>query len=139
MPEFCISRCGDLSDKLSKGKPRELLTQEFINSNIEIIICHSNLSIPAEELSIQIISENHKSKIGDRKGVNNTYRMIGERYIRLGIKDQVIQFIRRCDVCQKQKIVRAKIHESMLITDTPLDTFDKVSLDTVGKLPITPD
>ena len=27
----------------------------------------------------------------------------------------------------------------MLITDTPLDTFDKVSLDTVGKLPTTPD
>ena len=27
----------------------------------------------------------------------------------------------------------------MLITDTSLDTFDKVSLDTVGKLPTTPD
>ena len=27
----------------------------------------------------------------------------------------------------------------MLITDTPVDTFDKVSLDTVGKLPTTPD
>ena len=27
----------------------------------------------------------------------------------------------------------------MLITDTPLYTFDKVSLDTVGKLPSTPD
>lgn len=27
----------------------------------------------------------------------------------------------------------------MLITDTPLDTFDKVSLDTVGKLPVMPD
>ena len=26
----------------------------------------------------------------------------------------------------------------MLITDTPLDTFDKVSLDTEGKLPTTP-
>ena len=26
----------------------------------------------------------------------------------------------------------------MLITDTPLDTFDKVSLDIVGKLPTTP-
>ena len=27
----------------------------------------------------------------------------------------------------------------MLITDTPVDTFDQVSLDTVGKLPATPD
>ena len=27
----------------------------------------------------------------------------------------------------------------MVIADTPLDTFDKVSLDAVGKLPTTPD
>ena len=27
----------------------------------------------------------------------------------------------------------------MIITDTPIDTFDKVSLDTVGPLPTTPD
>ena len=27
----------------------------------------------------------------------------------------------------------------MLITDTPLDTFDKVFLDTLGKMPTTPD
>ena len=56
-----------------------------------------------------------------------------------GLKDQVTEFVRKCDTCQKQKIVRTKIHEPMLITDTPLDIFDKVSLDTVGKLPTTPD
>ena len=55
------------------------------------------------------------------------------------LKDQVAEFVRKCDICQKQKIVRAKIHEPMLIIDTPLDTFDKISLDTVGKLPTTPD
>ena len=27
----------------------------------------------------------------------------------------------------------------MIITDTPIDTFDKVSLDTVGPLPVTSD
>ena len=56
-----------------------------------------------------------------------------------GLKDQVTEFGRKCDICQKQKIVRAKIHQPMLITDTPLGTFDKVSLDTIGKLPTTPD
>ena len=39
----------------------------------------------------------------------------------------------------KKKFLRGKIYEPMLIPDTPLDTFDKVSLDTVGKLPTTPD
>ena len=44
----------------------------------------------------------------------------------LGMKEQVTEFIRKCDICQKQKIVRAKIYEPMLITDTPVDTFAKV-------------
>ena len=136
---FRISKHGDFSDTLPKGKLREILTQEFTNSKIEITICYGNVNIPPEELRTQIISENHESKIGGHKGINKTYRRIRERYMWPGLKDQVTEFVRKCDICQKQKIVRAKIHEPMLITDTPLDTFDKVSLDTVGKLPTTPD
>ena len=102
-------------------------------------MCHGNVNIPPEELRTQIISENHENKIGGHKGVNKTYRKIRERHMWTGLKNQVTEFVRKCDICQKQKIVRAKIHEPMLITDTPLDTFDKVSLDTAGKLPTTPD
>ena len=67
--------------------------------------------------------------------MNKIYREIREKYIWPGIKERVTEFIRNCDICPKQKIVRAKIHEPIQITDT----FDKVSLDTIEKLPITPD
>ena len=137
--EFRISKYGDISDSLPKGQLRELLTQEFVNSKIEITICCGNVNIPPEELRTQIISENHESKIGGHKGINKTYQRIRERYTWPGLKDQVTEFVRKCDIRQKQKIVRAKIHKPMLITDTSLDTFDKVSLNTVGKLPTTPD
>ena len=137
--EFRISKYGDISDALPKRKVRELLTQEFVNSKIEITICYGNANIPPEEIRTQIISENHESKIGGHKAINETYRRIRERYMWPGHKDQVTEFVRKCDTCQKQKIVRAKIHELMLIIDKPLDTIDKVSLDTVGKLPTTPD
>ena len=40
--------------------------------------------------------------------------------------------------CLEQKLVRARTREPMIITDTPAEPFDKVSLDTVGKLPTTP-
>ena len=46
---------------------------------------------------------------------------------------------KRAKNCQEQKIIRAKTHEPMIITDTPIETFDKVSLDTVGPLPMIPD
>ena len=137
--EYCISKYGDISDALPKGKLPELLTQEFIISKIEITICYGNVSIPLEEIRAQNISENHESKIGSHKRINKTYRRIREGFMWPGLKDQVTEFVRKCDICQKQKILRAEIHEPMLITDTPLDTSDKVSLVTVGKLPTTPD
>ena len=79
--EFRISKYGDISDTLPKGKLRELLTQEFVNSKIEITICYGNVNILPEELRTQIISENHESKIGGHKGINRTYRRIRERYM----------------------------------------------------------
>ena len=82
--------------------------------------------------------ENHQSKIGGHKGVNKTYKRIRERFFWPGIKEQVTEFVRKCNTCQEQKIIRAKTHEPMIITDTPIDTFDKVSLDSVGPLPMTP-
>ena len=54
-----------------------------------------------EELCTQIISENRESKIGAHKGMNKTYRRIRERYMWLGLNDQVTEFIRKCDICQK--------------------------------------
>ena len=137
--EFRISRQGDLTDDLTKEELLKMIINEFENSNIKISMCYGNVSTPPEESRLEIISENHNSKIGGHKGVNKTYQRIRERYFWPGIKEQVTDFVRKCKICQEQKIVRAKIHEPMLITDTPLDTFDKVSLDTVGKLPTTPD
>ena len=92
-----------------------------------------------EESRLEIISENHDSKIRGYKGVDKTYQRIREKYFWRGIKAQVTDFVRKCKFCQEQKIVRAKIHERMLITDKPLDSFNKISLDTVGKLPTTPE
>ncbi|OXU19935.1 hypothetical protein TSAR_011482 [Trichomalopsis sarcophagae] len=43
-----------------------------------------------------------------------------------------------CESCQEKKIERFKTREPMLIIDTPIEAFDKVSIDTVGKLRMMP-
>ena len=85
IPEFRISKYGDISDTLPKGELCELLTQEFVNAKVEITICYGNVNIPPEELRTQIISENHESKIGGHKGINKTFRRIRERYMWPGL------------------------------------------------------
>ena len=54
------------------------------------------------------------------------------------MRNDIQDYIRKCQTCQEQKLVRAKTRQPMLITDTPIGAFDKISLDTVGPLPITP-
>ena len=136
---FRISKQGDLTETLPRGKFIEILKEIFKNSNINITVCHGNVCVPFEEDRVQIITENHQSKIGGHNGVNKTYKRIRERFFWPGIKEQITEFVRKCSTCQEQKIVRAQTHEPMIITDTPIDTFDTVSLDTVGPLPRTPD
>ena len=80
----------------------------------------------------------HSSFIGGHKGITRTYRRIRKRYTWPGLRDQITEFIQGCKSCLEQKHVRARTREPMLITDTPAEPFDKVSLDTVGKLPPTP-
>ncbi|CAK9834654.1 Retrovirus-related Pol polyprotein from transposon 17.6 [Anthophora retusa] len=92
---------------------------------------------PAED-HIQLIEEAHDSLVGGHKGVNKTYRRLKSRYTWPGMKNEIQEFIRKCKSCQEQKLVRAKTRQPMLITDTPLEPFDKIALDTVGPLPETP-
>ena len=54
------------------------------------------------------------------------------------MKDEITEYLRNCTKCQELKFVRIKNREPMIITDTPIESFAKISFDTVG-LPIMPD
>ncbi|XP_051153496.1 protein NYNRIN-like [Leptopilina boulardi] len=72
------------------------------------------------------------------KGLTRTYRRIKSRFYWPNLRRDITEFIRRCPECAEQKLTRIKTREPMILTDTPLEVFDKVSLDTVGVLPTTP-
>ena len=116
----------------------DILSKVFRGGNITVTLCHGKIQVPPPELRPKIIEEYHSSLIGGHKGVTKTYRRISERYTWPGLRDQIMEFIRGCKSCFEQKLVRTRTREPMLITDTPAEPFDKVSLDTVGKLPTTP-
>lgn len=66
--------------------------------------------------------------------MTKTYRSIENKFTKPGMRDEIQEFIRGCQSCQEQKLVRAKTREPMIITDTHLESFDKVSLCTAGPL-----
>ena len=52
------------------------------------------------------------------------------------MKYGITQFIKTCLEFQETKLVRVKNKEPMILTDTPVDVFDKVSMDIVKPLPV---
>lgn len=85
-----------------------------------------------------IISEFHSGLIDGHKGVTKMYCRIREKFSWSRLCNDVQSLIRNCKDCHSRKLVRAKTRDPMLITDTPIEAFEKLSLDTVGPLPATP-
>ncbi|XP_076297797.1 uncharacterized protein LOC143217410 [Lasioglossum baleicum] len=134
---FRISATGD-HHELSANELLRTLKEVFVDSIYRITICNCVITTPSLENRQEIIQEAHDSLIGGHKGVTKTYNRVRSRFHWPHMRNEIQDYIRKCKSCQEQKLVRTKTRRPMLITDTPLDAFDKISLDTVGPLPITP-
>ena len=64
--------------------------------------------------------------------MNQTYHKIRERYYWKGMRKDITEYVRTCSVCSEWKINRVQTKTPLLISDTPLESFQKVSIDTVG-------
>ena len=104
----------------------------FLDSTIKIIICNGITQYPTKEQRNQLIEEAHSSA-----NVTKTYNRIRQRYYWENMKFDIQKYIQLYLQCQLKKLVRVKTRNPMIITDTPGTAFEKISMDIVGKLPIT--
>ncbi|KAL7295007.1 hypothetical protein TKK_0011610 [Trichogramma kaykai] len=132
-----IARKGELTEPLTLLT--EIVKETFKQTHINITLCYGQVDIPKEKDRKDIITDLHTSHTGGHKGISQTYAKIRERYYWTGMRNDIQNFVRKCPECQERKIARAKTRQPMLITDTPIEAFDKVSIDTVGKLRTTPE
>ena len=134
-----LSKQNDLTDKMPFSTFSDVLKETLKDCECHIFICYGTTTIPPDDIRNKIIEENHDSIIGGHRGITKTYRRIRERYFWQGMKDDITEYLRNCTKCQELKLVRIKNREPMIITDTPIEPFAKISIDTVGPLSITSD
>ena len=134
-----VSKVGDGLDKLPANALQYAVRRAFSGSEIVVTLCSGEITIPPIEQRKTIIQEFHSSLIGDHRGCTKTYRRIREQYYWPEMKREIEDWIRKCVSCQRQKLVRVKNRQPMVITDTPPEALFKVALDTVGPLPVTPE
>lgn len=83
-----------------------------------------------EDLRFSIFKQIHDLS---HPGPNATLRLLKKRYIWPGMKEQIRQWTKACDLCQKTKISRHT--HSQYKSFPPSEKFEKVHVDIVGPLP----
>lgn len=103
------------------------------NSTIAIIKQPTFVKSPHEREKIIIFNHDHPI-FGGHVGKKRLHAKIRQNYIWPNMVRDVADHVRKCHKCQTNKI---KTHTKLplCITDTPGNTFDKLSIDTIGPMP----
>ena len=133
LTSFRISKTVDIDD-IAWDTILNLLKQYFADSATKIIVCKNLIAIPDAQSRQAIITDVHESPINGHKGITKTYNRIRQNYYWPNMKAQVQEIIGKCKACQLGKLVRQKVRQPMVLTDTPGASFDKLSMDIVGPL-----
>ena len=81
----------------------------------------------------------HDNPIGGHLGMKRTYDRMKLFTTWPGMKKDLEQYVRQCEICQKNKITQNKTILPMKITTTPEIVWEKCDLDIVGPLSQTVD
>lgn len=134
-----ISKRDMCETKIAWYKIKQMFQKIFEGSDFTITICLETIITPPPKDRYTIIEEHHSSIACGHKGVDKTYKRIKTYYYWESMKQEITEFIKHCEACQRKKYNRERRKNPMVITDTPKTTFEKVSLDVVGPLTETPD
>jgi len=93
--------------------------------------------IASKENQQKIVKEMHECPIGGHQGVQRTYERLKLYVTWPGMFHDVEEYIRKCEVCQKNKYTGPYVKAPFQETDTQYHPWDKIYLNTVGPLPIT--
>jgi hypothetical protein len=85
----------------------------------------------------QILYEFHDAPLGGHRGMNKTYQAIRSKFHWPDMKREIEEYVKRCKICQTNKLLGPKTKAPMEITTTAEHPFEKCSLDIVGPLPET--
>ena len=93
--------------------------------------------LPTEDEIPEILRECHDSPTGGHQGVLRTFKRIKTRYAWPGMLSDISRYVKKCPKCQVMK-PSASQNVPMTITTTSTYIFEKVFMDIVGPLPLTP-
>ena len=133
-----ISNKGNNLEFVSWHSVEQIILQHFKDSGIHVVTCSGEIIVPPYHKRNEIIREFHESVFGGHKGVTKTYTRIRSTYHWENMKTDIHKVLSNCKTCMRNKVMRKGTRMPMVITDTPKQPFEKIQIDLVGPLPVTP-
>lgn len=137
VPSWAITRAqkhqndnGALKDKDIENKNEEQNCQKIEKEINEI---QEITDLAEREI---ILKDYHDGILAGHFGVKKTIKKIKTKYRWHGMCDDVKNYVRKCEKCQRNKITRAT-KMPMVISDVSRKPFEKIYVDIVGPLPTT--
>ena len=134
LKSISVSRKGNGLDSVPWNVIEQIIRTYFNNGGFEICICNGEVITPNEKDRLRIIQECHDSTMAGHKGESKTYERVRERFHWKGMREDIREYVRSCDSCQRKKLKRQAIKLPMKITDTPKRFLEKIQIDLVGPL-----
>jgi transposase InsO family protein len=132
-----LSRRSDYEEG-SKPRPAALLKwngRDLVYKQPDQSLMMINEFKPTEEQKQQIISGRHDDKGAGHKGIAKTIELITRDFVWPGLRKDVEEYIRNCDMCKKTKHERHKPYGLLQIPETPDKPWKNIALDFIVKLP----
>ncbi|XP_060178356.1 uncharacterized protein LOC132608338 [Lycium barbarum] len=90
---------------------------------------------PVEQLRKEIITLWHDSPLGGHCGVDHTYRKLYALFYWKGMRGDVQEYVKGCDVCQRHKYDNAPYPGLLQPLKVPTQAWGSVSMDFIDGLP----
>ena len=85
-----------------------------------------------------LIRELHCSPYAGHFGVKRTQELIARYYFWPGMNEQIAQYVKGCELCQRSKSATGKKAGKLMPLSIPEKIWEDISMDFVGPLPVTP-
>ncbi|CAK9816796.1 Retrovirus-related Pol polyprotein from transposon 412 [Anthophora quadrimaculata] len=105
------------------------------SDQLELIFSENQMELSREE-QLRLIEECHNSNAAQHFGETKTLKRVQEKAIWRNMENDIVEFVKGCESCQREKLIRIRSKEPAIIPDTPHEPNDKIAMDILG--PLTP-
>ncbi|KAL4136459.1 hypothetical protein QTP88_008007 [Uroleucon formosanum] len=130
--KLALPKIGSGHDQLNWDQVRTILRYVFKKSKIKLIIYVDTTY--SEQEKQNIIKEFHLTPLGGHQGISKTVKRIKLHHSWKGLKNDVIEYVKKCTSCQMNKSSNHSIQQLMVVTTTASKPFEKIFLDIVGPI-----